>query len=350
MYLCCMQIRDTSSENYSVIELFSGAGGMALGLHKAGFTPIALIDFFEDANQTIRLNNPTWNVITEDVNDVAENGIYKYIGFQKADLLAGGFPCQPFSYAGKRKGLSDTRGTVFFSLCKIASEVKPKVILLENVKGLLTHDNKRTFETILQSIDELGYNSSYRILNAWDYGVAQKRERLIIVAIRKDISAVFHWPKPYNYRPTLRDVLKDVPLSDGQQYPEKKRLIMELVPQGGCWVDLPTSIAKEYMGKSYYSGGGKRGMARRLAWDEPSLTLTCSPAQKQTERCHPEETRPFTVREYARIQSFPDDYIFYGSTGSKYKQIGNAVPVNLAYAIGRALHNLFNQIENTTKE
>lgn len=109
---------------------------------------------------------------------------------------------------------------------------------------------------------------------------------------------------------------------------------MDLVPAGGCWVDLPEEIAKEYMGKSYYSGGGKRGMARRISWDEPCLTLTTSPSQKQTERCHPDETRPFTVREYARIQSFPDDWEFEGRLSEQYKQIGNAVPVELARRVG----------------
>ena len=109
---------------------------------------------------------------------------------------------------------------------------------------------------------------------------------------------------------------------------------MELVPPGGCWVNLPEDIAKAYMGKSYYSGGGRRGIARRIAWDEPCLTLTTSPSQKQTERCHPDETRPFTVREYARIQSFPDEWEFQGTISEQYKQIGNAVPVEMARRVG----------------
>src|SRR5699024_5402492 len=112
---------------------------------------------------------------------------------------------------------------------------------------------------------------------------------------------------------------------------------LDLVPAGGCWVDLPENIAKEYLGASWNSGGGKRGMARRISWDEPSLTLTCSPSQKQTERCHPDETRPFTVREYARIQTFPDNWVFAGGLGEQYKQIGNALPVKLAYQLGAKL-------------
>jgi DNA (cytosine-5)-methyltransferase 1 len=112
---------------------------------------------------------------------------------------------------------------------------------------------------------------------------------------------------------------------------------MEKVPPGGYWKDLPIEIQKEYMKGSFFLGGGKTGMARRLSWDEPSLTLTCNPAQTQTERCHPCETRPLSVREYARIQTFPDEWEFEGSMASQYKQIGNAVPVNLAYHIGRTL-------------
>ena len=151
---------------------------------------------------------------------------------------------------------------------------------------------------------------------------------------------------------TMKDALKkgdlydsDVPLSDGQKYPERKAEILAKVPEGGYWKDLPDDLQREYMMKSYFLGGGKTGMARRLAWDEPSLTLTCAPAQKQTERCHPSETRPLTVREYARIQTFPDDWEFCGSTSSQYKQIGNAVPVNLAYAVARSLIRLLNDIE-----
>lgn len=330
---------------YNVIELFSGAGGLALGLHRAGFTPLALIDFDADANETVKRNYPHWNVITADIHEVAKQGIFSYVEKQDVDLISGGFPCQPFSYAGKQLGLEDTRGTVFYALAQIVKDVNPKVLLMENVRGLLSHDKGRTFDTIYNIVYDLGYRLDYRVLNAWDYDVAQKRERLIMVGVRNDFSSTFHWPLKAKVRLVLRDVLKNVPKSDGQAYPEKKKKVLDLVPPGGSWANLPDEIAREYLGRSYYSGGGKRGMARRISWDEPSLTLTTSPAQKQTERCHPDETRPFTVREYARIQSFPDEYEFYGSVSSQYRQIGNAVPVNLAYHIGQELINLFARIE-----
>ena len=230
----------------------------------------------------------------------------------------------------------------------------------ENVKGLLSHDDGKTLDIIRNSIAELGYTLvEPRVLKAVMYKVPQKRERLILIAIRNDIAqkVSFKWPDPYYRVMTLRDAFFagdlyscDVPLSQGQVYPQKKKSVLEMVPEGGDWRDLPLEVQKSYMGASFNLGGGKTGMARRLSMDEPSLTLTCAPAQKQTERCHPIETRPLTVREYARIQTFPDEWKFVGNLTSQYKQIGNAVPVNLAWAIGRALIRLFNDIDNISPE
>ena len=178
------------------------------------------------------------------------------------------------------------------------------------------------------------------MLRAQFLDVPQKRERLIIFGLRGDLNSEILFPAEKDYTITMRAALKRVPKSDGQQYSEAKYEIMEMIPEGGYWRDLPQDLQKKYMGGSYHLGGGKTGMARRLSWAEPSLTLTCNPAQKQTERCHPSETRPLTVREYARIQTFPDDWVFAGSTSSQYKQIGNAVPVNLGYHIGLAIRKI----------
>ena len=135
----------------------------------------------------------------------------------------------------------------------------------------------------------------------------------------------------------LKDILLDCPSSVGAQYSEYKKKIFELVPPGGYWRDIPENIAKEYMKSTWDMGGGRTGILRRMSLDEPSLTVLTSPTQKQTERCHPLEPRPFTVRENARIQSFPDDWEFQGSVGNQYKQVGNAVPVNLAYEVGKKI-------------
>lgn len=311
----------------TAIEVFTGAGGLALGLEQAGIKTVLLVEIDKFCCETLRQNRPEWNIINDDIKNV-DFTMYK----GKVDIVTGGSPCQAFSYSGKKLGFEDTRGTLFYEFARTVKEVEPLIFMFENVKGLISHDKGRTLKTILNVLEELGYNVKYEVLNANDYGVAQKRERIIIIGTKNGVE--FEYPKKLDYKPVLRDALKDVPPSEGQSYSEKKRKVLELVPPGGCWVDLPEEIQKEYMGKSYYSSGGRRGMARRISWDEPCLTLTCSPSQKQTERCHPDETRPFTVREYARIQSFPDTWEFAGGLSEKYKQIGNAVPVELARHLG----------------
>lgn len=348
-----MEVRPTRT--YNSIELFAGGGGLALGLSKAGFHHVLLNEFDVSACKTLRRNRPAWNVIEGDVCDIDFSPLRG-----KVDFLSGGFPCQAFSYAGKQGGFNDTRGTLFFELARAVKEIRPKVFMGENVKGLTSHDDGRTFETICNTIRELGYTLvEPRVLRAIMYQVPQKRERLILIAIRNDIAkkVQFRWPSPFERVMNLRDALfksviydTDVPPSEGVVYPEKKRKVLELVPMGGDWRNLPEEVAKSYMGGSWLLGGGKTGMARRLSLDEPSLTLTCSPCQKQTERCHPLETRPLSVREYARIQTFPDDWSFEGSMGDKYKQIGNAVPVNLAWAVGRSLIRLLNDLQALAPE
>lgn len=319
-------------------------------MEKVGFNSVVLNEIDKDACRTLRHNRPSWKIIEGDISNV------DFSEYKNIDLLSGGFPCQAFSYAGNKLGFEDIRGTLFFEFARAIKELKPKIVLAENVRGLLTHDKGKTIETIKSVIAELGYVLIQpKVLKAIFYRVPQKRERLFLVAIRRDLSKYnnFTWPDPFFKIMTLQDALKkgdlyktDCPPSQGQSYPKRKREILALVPPGGCWIDLPDNIQREYMQKSYFLGGGKTGMARRLSFDSPSLTLTCSPAQKQTERCHPEETRPLTIREYARIQTFPDDWEFKGSMNSQYKQIGNAVPVNLAVAVGKRLIALLNNIEN----
>lgn len=316
--------------DYSVIELFAGAGGTALGFENAGLTHSLLVDIDKDSVLTLKKNRPDWNSVQEDVKKYSFKGL-------KADVVEGGFPCQAFSHAGNKLGFDDIRGTLFSELARCVKEVKPKIFMGENVKGLLTHDDGRTLEVIINVLQGLGYKVAYKLLRSQYLDVPQKRERLVIIGIRKDLKLPILFPKEKDYTISVREALHNVPLSVGQQYPERKKEILKLVPPGGYWRDLPLELQKEYMQSSFFMGGGKTGMARRLSWDEPSLTLTCAPAQKQTERCHPKETRPLTVREYARIQSFPDTWDFQGSTASQYKQIGNAVPVNLGYHMGRCI-------------
>lgn len=338
---------------YTVLELFAGAGGLALGMEKAGLKCVALNEIDKYACETLRKNRPNWNVLEGDIKN------FNFSEFQKkVDVVTGGFPCQAFSYAGKRMGFEDARGTLFYEFARVVKEVNPPICIGENVKGLLSHDNGKTLKGMISVLDEIGYNVvPVEVLKAINYKVPQKRERLILVGIRKDIDLKYEYPKPYKKIYNLKDALKkgelfdcNVPKSPGAKYPESKKNVLDLVPPKGYWRDLPIEIQKEYMGASYYLGGGKTGMARRIGWDEPCLTLTCSPAQKQTERCHPDETRPFTVREYARIQTFPDDWEFAGSMAQQYKQIGNAVPVNLAREVGYSIIKFLNNFYRLKKE
>ncbi len=312
----------------SVIELFAGAGGLALGLEKAGLQNKLLVEIDKNCIATLKKNRPNWNIVHKDVSEIDFSNM-------NADIVTGGFPCQSFSYAGKRKGFEDTRGTLFFEFARCIKEVQPKIFIGENVEGLIRHDGGKTLKTMLRVLTELGYHVKYQVLNSINFGVSQKRKRILIVGTKKGIN--FKFPKGHNHIVTLKEALAKVPKSKGTSYSEKRKKIMKLIPPGGCWIHLPEEIQKEYMGKSYYSGGGKRGMARRMSWDEACLTLTTSPSQKQTERCHPDETRPFTVREYARIQSFPDEWEFTGSISSQYKQIGNAVAVKVGEAVGKEI-------------
>ena len=322
------------------IELFAGAGGLALGLELAGFEHIGLVEFDKAAAQTLKTNRPNWNVLCEDVELVAARDLEKEFSIKKyeLDLLSGGAPCQSFSYAGKRLGLDDVRGTMFFHYATFLHKLQPKMFLFENVRGLLTHDKGKTYKTILGIFEDEGYITYHRVLNAWEYGCPQKRERLITIGIRKDLadSCHFSFPKPYNYKPVLKDIQLETnpPQSEYTKYSDYKASVFALVPPGGYWKDIDPKIAKEYMKTCWYMGGGRTGILRRIGLDEPSLTVLTNPGMKQTDRCHPLEVRPFTYRENARIQTFPDDWIFCGKLSEKYKQVGNAVPVNLAKEIG----------------
>ena len=330
---------------YKVLELFAGAGGLAVGMEKAGLKCVALNEIDKQACETLRTNRPNWNVYEGDIKNFS---FFSY--HNQVDVVTGGFPCQAFSYAGKRLGFEDARGTLFYEFARVVKEVNPPICIGENVKGLLSHDNGKTLQGMISILDEIGYNVvPVEVLKAINYKVPQKRERLILVGIRKDIDVKYEYPKPYKKIYNLKDALKkgdlfdtNVPKSDGVKYPESKKNVLDLVPPKGYWRDLPLEIQKDFMGASFYLGGGKTGMARRIGWDEPCLTLTCSPAQKQTERCHPDETRPFTVREYARIQTFPDNWHFSGPISQQYKQIGNAVPVNLGREIGYSIIKFLN--------
>lgn len=315
------------------VEVCAGCGGLSSGFMKAGWEPLYLCDWDKWCVESLKLNHPGSNV---EKMDMRELNLERFRG--QVDCLMGGVPCQAFSLAGLRQGLEDARGQLIVDFNRLINECQPKMFIVENVRGLVIHEKGQTLRDVEELFGNDGlYRVQHKILKATDYGVPQKRERVFVVGVHRDIPRDFEYPEPLGTNPTLRNcgVFENLPDDDMcATYPQRKREIMEHVPPGGCWVDLPDDLKTEYMGNSLNSGGGKRGMARRLHMDEASLTLTTSPAQKQTERCHPTETRPLSVREYARIQGFSDDYKLAGSMGQQYKQIGNAVAVGVAYHMG----------------
>ncbi len=304
------EINNNVIKPYTFIEVCAGAGGLSKGFIDNGFNPLLLNDNNKYCIDTLKLNHHDINIINGSMEDI-DLEKYKDINL---DILMGGVPCQSFSQAGLRKGITDDRGKLILHFIKMISILNPKVFIIENVVGLLTHEKGKTLEMVIDEIKKIGkYVIDYKVLNANDYSVPQNRKRLIIVGVNISLNKTFQFPIAHKYKPVLKDVLDNCPDSPGTVYKKEKIDIMKLVPQGGCWVDIPDNIAKEYMGNSYNSGGGKRGILKRLDMKKPSLTLLTTPSQKQTERCHPIETRPLQILEYARIQTFPDDYKFAGS-------------------------------------
>jgi DNA (cytosine-5)-methyltransferase 1 len=320
-------------DDITFIEVCAGAGGLSCGLIKAGFTPILLNDNNADCCKTLELNHPGITVSHCSMTDLKINGT--------VDLLCGGVPCQSFSQAGARKGLEDPRGNLMIEFSKLIDNVKPKVFMIENVKGLMTHDKGETLKIIIETLNNSKkYDIKYKLLNSLNFGVPQKRERVFIIGVLKSLNKEYKFPEPEKKIFSVGDALKNVPESPCAKYNEEKIELYKLIPQGGCWVNLPEHLQKSYLGNSYNSGGGKRGILHRLSMDKPSLTILCSPSQKQTERCHPLHNRPLSVRETARIQTFEDSYEFVGSMSSQYKQVGNAVPVELAARVGKSIIDL----------
>ena len=363
------------------ISLFAGAFGLDIGIEQAGFHTISVVEKDRDATKTIAINRPDLqeSAIPREIEKVtsqdllAEGGRVLKLGRDihpgEVDLVTGGPPCQPFSTAGKRGSVMDPRGSLFMDFIRIVKEVQPRFFLMENVRGLLSAPirhrpiNQRgknypplapdemagaALKAVLTEMKELGYSVVYNLLEAADYGVPQNRSRVIFIGARDGETATFPLAK-YSQNGkvlpkwrTLRDALTGLvdPQIEFIPYSENRLKYLRLLKAGQNWRDLPEELIKEAMGGAYNSGGGKVGFYRRLSWDKPSPTVTTSPQQKATDMCHPVELRPLSVRECAKIQTFPDDWIFHGSISSKYKQIGNAVPVLLAKEIGSYLLDL----------
>ena len=319
-------------KEFNFMEVCSGGGGLSCGLIRSGLNAILLNDIDKNSCKTLKKNHPHTEILEGSFTDIDYK---KYIG--KCDVLCGGVPCQSFSYAGKKGGLDDKRGSLIIRFSEMVNIIQPKIFMIENVKGLLTHNKGETIKHVInQGLLDM-YTIKYELIKCVKHGIPQKRERVVIVGIQKKYNYNFKFPEANDKVVTIKDALKNVPKSDGAWYPESKIKYFKKIPPGGCWINLPIEEQKDYLGKGFYSGGGKRGLLRKLKWDEPCLTILCSPAQKNTERCHPDEDRPLTIRESARIQTFDDNYEFSGSVSSQYSQIGNAVPVKLGELLGKEL-------------
>lgn len=347
------------------ISLFSGAMGLDLGIEKAGIDIRLCVELNKQAAATIS-NNTNIPVINKDITTVTKEEILKTADLEakEIDIVVGGPPCQAFSTAGARRGLDDFRGNVIIQYLRVVAEIKPKYFILENVRGILSAklnavpEEYKEYEDIkdekgsvikflANEFKKLGYTISFALFNAANYGVPQIRERVIIFGAKGKKRIPL--PQPTHSElgendtikwVTLGDVIKDLPEPDKSDFvPLSKNLLkyMSLVKEGENWTNLEPEIAKEAMGKAYFLGGGKTGFLRRLSFDKPAPTLVTSPIMPATLICHPTELRPLSIKEYARVQQFPDNWIFSGKIADIYKQIGNAVPVGLGYMAGKQI-------------
>jgi len=365
------------------ISFFSGAMGLDLGLKNAGFDIKVCIEIDKVCQNTIRENIPNLknsNInILGDITIIQSKDILSVSEIPKGELtlVAGGPPCQAFSTAGKRGSVNDPRGILVKKYLEHINNMKPRFFVFENVRGILSAslkhrplDQRGTNHppltkkeqlgsflklVIIPEFKKIGYEVLYGLIDVADYGVPQNRQRVIFIGSRdkefqklgyttiQDIIPPTHSKdginglKKWN---TLGNAIKDIQddNSEYQRYSENRADVFKKVPEGANWRYLRDNYGDAYlrkiMGGAYSSEGGKVGFWRRLSFNKPSPTLTTSPLQKSTALCHPVHNRPLTVKEYARIQEFPDWWKFSGSVSQKYRQIGNAVPVGMGTAIG----------------
>ncbi|HEY6350444.1 MAG TPA: DNA cytosine methyltransferase [Candidatus Angelobacter sp.] len=355
------------SESRTYLSFFSGALGLDIGLERAGLVALAVNEFAPKICETIRTNRPRLRLYDFDIRRLNTTLLCRDLGIQRGDLFAivGGPPCQAFSTAGRRLGLNDDRGNVFLHFINLILDLQPKYAIFENVRGLLSAPLRHRPHVlrgsghaplsqeeqpggallhVLNLLEAGGYATTFTLYNSANYGVPQIRERLIFFASRDGaavpfISATHAEQATSNLQPwrTVRQTIQTYQKNPGEcgRFPEKRLKYFKMLKAGQNWRDLPPDVRRTAMGESWYANGGKTGFYRRLAWDKPAPTLVTCPTMPATALCHPKEHRPLSVREYAAIQTFPEDYAFAGNTDDKYKQIGNAVPPLFGEAIGK---------------
>ena len=380
--------RGARTSSLSHISLFTGAGGLDLGVERSGFTTLVAVEKNRHAQNTLHNNRRHFRypdfALLGDAYEVSDADLLNAAGVRKRelDLLSGGAPCQSFSTAGRRKSASDPNGGLIERFLELVGELQPRFFLLENVRGILSAalrhrpldergpgypplDPEEELGSFLDLFvwpfirDRLGYDLSMGLLNAADYGVPQVRQRVIFIGSRDyelrqdgEVMSTNQLVRPTHAEErygglkawrSLEDALdgRQTDQSEGAKYSPARAEVLDKVPAGKNWRFLRDEFGEGYlksvMGGAYESTGGKVGFWRRLSFSNPCPTLPASPIQKATSLCHPAETRPLNVSEYACVQQFPGDYIFAGPVSAKYAQIGNAVPVGLAQAVGQAI-------------
>lgn len=312
--------------NLKVVEICAGGGGQALGLEQAGFDHLAALEIDPHACATLRLNRPEWDVIEADIHHFDGT---PYRG--ATDLLAGGVPCPPFSIAGKQLGSDDERD-LFPEALRLAAEIQPRGVMLENVPGFASEKFKNYRTALIARFRRLGYQVEWRILNACDFGVPQLRPRFIMAALRKEDMEYFRWPEPIARRRLVGDVLVDLIGSNGWR-------------GAASWKSRANGIAPTVVGGSKKHGGPDLGPTRaRQQWATlgvDGLGIADEPPSKD----FPDEAKPrLTVQMVARVQGFPDAWQFAGRKTASYRQVGNAFPPPVAEAVGRAIAAAFEAI------
>lgn len=364
------RIKKWKKNGYNFISLFSGAFGLDLGFMAMGFRPLLALDIDPFSQETLAKNLSEIPFIREDIEKITSKSLLEEAGCDigQVDLITGGPPCQPFSTAGRRESLQDPRASPLTQFIRVIKETQPKYFVIEEVPGLLSARIKHVpiaergkwkysadeepgsaFKTVLMMLRSTKYKFTYNLLNAADYGAPQVRQRLIIIGCRDsyaELPIATHSLNPEEklsgeIQPwtTFWDAVCDIQNNSMEFNPLTPKLseYLRLIPPGGYWKHLPDNLIKDAMGGAYTSGGGKMGFFRRLSWDTPTPTVVTSPSQKSSMLCHPEELRPMSVEEYKRVQGFPDDWTIPGNIGTKYRLIGNAVPVYLSYSIAKVI-------------
>ena len=355
------------------LSFFSGAMGMDIGLENAGFDIRLACEVDKYCRQTIALNKPD-TALLGDINDYDASDVLQAANLTSKDdidLIVGGPPCQAFSTAGKRQGFNDDRGNVFLKYIDLALSLNPKYLVIENVRGLLScpmehrpHEQRGddypdlsedemkggALNFIISKLKKSGYGYSFNLYNAANFGTPQTRERVIIICSRDNVTPPYLQPTHSENADyglpkwrTLKPQIKSITQHEHLNFPEKRLKYYRLLKPGQNWRSLPVELQKEAMGKSFYSGGGKTGFLRRLAWDKPAPTLVTHPAMPATDLAHPTEDRPLSIQEYKRIQEFPDNWVLAGPLIQQYKQVGNAVPVSMGMAVGKLIKALINK-------